>query len=68
MERASQNPFSEKSREEIGPAEGPKEAAGVEVRTSKILVVESEVPAAKRWPSGWKAAVVKAAGELVGWN
>lgn len=56
MERASQKPFSEKSREETVPVRA-KEAAREAERTSKILTSET-VPAAKRWPSGWNAAEV----------
>ncbi len=33
-------------------------AALAPVRTSKILICPPDVPAAKRCPSGWKAAVV----------
>ena len=56
VERASQKPFSEKSREETVPVRA-KEAAREAERTSKILTFET-VSAAKRWPSGWNAAEV----------
>lgn len=45
-------PFSEKKSDLTGLFVG-KVAASAPVFTSKILMVPSAPPAARRWPSGW---------------
>ena len=61
---ASQVPFSEKARLWRGLGVS-KSVSLLPDLTSKILIFPSLPPAARRWPSGWKAVAPSAAVPLV---